>query len=71
MPKAIEPIDAHINIAKFNKSAIVPAPICPAGCVQVCNLPFACPQTVWNSCGTVAAILSEVAAALTLISIDQ
>jgi len=34
MPNAIEPIEAQINIAKFNKSVIDPARI---ECAKACN----------------------------------
>jgi hypothetical protein len=72
MPNAIDPTEAAINIARFNKSTIavrlIPLPL-------AWNAPHSLAQPSLNQArpasNALSAIVAELPAALTLDSIDQ
>ncbi len=69
MPNAIAPIEAQINIAKFNKSDIPPA----SGLIAIAsrNRRVLPPEDSPRQPVNVYAIVSEEGAALTLISVGK
>ena len=69
MPNAIAPMDAQINIAKFNISAIQSAP--GVRSIPLVDCGFYCKETSVQNTAAVSAIVSEDAAALTLISVAK